>query len=119
MDKYHDYYNFENAEQVAGDFSRNVRSRFQPKGEVLIKCGFSIENIQLSVQKNLRPTVNTRYWTTKHFKTRYFNDYIFCGLRENILKRVTVNGMGGSSWRFKRFIYLNLKSLNLENEIVR
>ena len=63
--------------------------------------------------------VNTRYWTTERFKTNYFNDYIFYSLRENILKRVIVNGMSGSSWRFRRFIYLNLKTLNLESEILR
>ena len=71
------------------------------------------------MQENLRPIVNTRYWTTEPFKTRYFNDYIFYGLGESILKRVIVNGISGSSWQFRRFIYLNLKSLNLGSEIVR
>ena len=79
------------------------------KGEMLLKYGFLIQNIQQSVQENLRPIVNTTYWTTKPFKTTYFNDYIFYSLRKNILKRVIVNGMSGSSWRFRRFIYLNLK----------
>ena len=71
------------------------------------------------MQENLRPIINTKDWTTEPFKTTYFNDYIFYSLRENILKRVIVNGMLGSSWRFKRFIYLNLKTLNLESEMVR
>ena len=62
------------------------------------------------MQENLRPIVNTRYWTTEPFKTTNFNDYIFYSLRENILKRVIVNGMSGNSWRFRRFIYLNLKT---------
>ena len=86
---------------------------------MLLKCGFLIENIQQSVQENLKPTLNTRYWTAEPFKTTYFNDYIFHSLRENILIRVIVNGMSCSSWRFRRFIYLNLKSLNLESEVVR
>ena len=30
INKYRDYYNFEDAEQVVDDFLRNVRSRFQP-----------------------------------------------------------------------------------------
>ena len=119
VNKYRDYYNFEDAEQVVDDSLRNVRSRFRPKGEVLLKCGFLIENIQQSIQANLRPIVNTRYWTTQPFKTTYFNDYIFYNLRGNILKRANVNGMSGSSWRFMRFIYLNLKTLNVEREIVR
>ena len=74
------------------------------------KWGFLIETIQLSLQENLVPVANTRYWTTEPFKTKYFNDYIFYSLRENILKRVIVNGMSWSSWRFRRFIYLNFKN---------
>ena len=97
VNKYHDYYNFGDAEQVVDDFLRNVRSRFKPKDEALLKCGFLIENIQQSVQENLRPIVNTRYWTTEPFETMYFNNYIFYSLRENILKRVIVNGMSRSS----------------------
>ena len=116
--KYCDYYNFEEEDQVVDDFLRNVRSRFKPKGKVLLMCWFLIENIQQPVQENLRSIVNTRYWTIEPFKTTYFNEYIFYSLRENILKRVTVNGMSGTSWRFRRFIYLNLKALNLERELV-
>ena len=56
------------------------------------------------------PVVNTRYWTTEPFKTKYFNDYIFYSLRENVLKRVVVNGMSWSSLQFRRFVYLNLKN---------
>ena len=119
VNKYSDYYNFKDAEQVVDDFLRNVCSRFKPKGKVLLKCGFLIENIQQSVQENLIPIINTRYWTTELFKATYFNDYIFHTLRENILKRVIVNGMSGSSWRFRRFIYLNFKTITLEIEIVR
>ena len=119
VNKYREYYNFENAQQVVDDFLRNVRSKFRSKGEVLLKCGFLIENIQQFVQENLRPIVNTRYWTTEPFKTMYFYDYIFYSFRENILKRVIVNGISGISWRFRRFIYLNLKSFNPESEVVR
>ena len=84
VNKYRDYYNFEDAEQVVDDFLRNVRSRFKPKGQVVLKCRFLIENIQQSVQENLRPIVSTRYWTTEPLKTTYFNDYIFHSLKENI-----------------------------------
>ena len=98
INKYRDYYNFEGTDQVVDDFLRNVRSRFKPKGQELLKCGFLIENIQQSVQENLRPIVNTRYCTNEPFKTTYFNYYMFYSLRENILKRVIVNGMSGSSW---------------------
>ena len=51
VNKHSDYYNFEDAEQVVDDFLRNVRSKFKPRGDVLLKCGFLIENIQQSCRK--------------------------------------------------------------------
>ena len=53
VNKYHDYYNFEDTVQIVDDFLRNVRSRFKPKSQELLKCGFLTENIQQSVQENL------------------------------------------------------------------
>ena len=61
VNKQRNYYNFENAVQVVDDFLKNVRSRFQPKGDVLLKFGFMIENIQPSVNENFTPIINTRY----------------------------------------------------------
>ena len=113
------YYSLENAEQVVDDFLKNVRLRLQSKGDIPLKCGFMIENIQPSLNENFAPIINTRNRSTKLHKTKYCNDYLFYGLRENILKRVIVNDMSSSSWRFRRFIYLNFKVSDLENEIVR
>ena len=52
VNKQRNYYNLENVEQVVDDSLKNIRSRFQPKGDVLLKCGFMIENIQHSVNEN-------------------------------------------------------------------
>ena len=85
----------------------------------LIKCSFVIENIQRSAFENLRPFLNTRYWTTDVYKSTYFNDFVFYGLRQNILSKVIVNGMSGSSWKFRRFVMISLKDLNLDREIIK
>ena len=61
VNKQRNYYNFENAEQDVDNFLKNVRSRFQPKGDVLLKCGFMIENIEPSVNENFTPIINTKY----------------------------------------------------------
>ena len=44
--------------------------------------------------------------------TTYFHDFIFYDLRQNILGRVIINGMSGSSWHFKRFVSVALKILD-------
>ena len=84
-----------------------------------LACSFVIENIQQSAFKILRPILDTRYWTTDAYKATYFNNFVFYGLRQNILSKVIVNGVSGSSWKFCRFVMINLKVLDLDREIVK
>ena len=114
VNKHGDYYDFENSEEIVDDFLKNVRSRFKQSGLKLIKCSFVIENIQQSDLENLRPILNTRYWTTDVYKATYFNDFVFYRLRQNVLSKVVVNGMSGSSWKFRRFVMISLEVLNLD-----
>ena len=88
--KHKDSYNFSNPEELVDGFLKNVRYRFKPSGKKWIKCSFTIENIQQSPYQDLRPIINSRYWTTQLFEGVYFNDFIFFGLRRNILSRVVV-----------------------------
>ena len=55
---------------------------------------------------------STRYWTTETYDSIYFNDFIFFSLKADILKRVIVNQLSGSSWYFRRFLNLALKVLD-------
>ena len=119
VNKHGDYYDFENSEEVAGNFLKDVHSRFKPSTLKLIKCLFVIENIQQRAFENLRPILNTRNWTTDVYKATYFNDFVFYGLRQNILSKVIVNGMSGSSWKSRWFVMISLKILNLDREIVK
>ena len=119
VNKHDDYYDFENSEEIFDDFLKNVRSQFKPFNLKLIKCSFVIEKIQESAFENLKPILNTRYWTTDVHKVTYFNDFAFYGLRQNILSKVIVNGMSGSSWKFRRFVMINLKVFYLDREIVK
>ena len=104
VSKHGDYSDFEDSEEVVHDFLWNVRSRFKPSGWKLINCSFVIENIQQSAFENLRPILNTRYWATDVNKAIYVNDFVFYGLRQNILSKVIINSMSGSSWKFRRFV---------------
>ena len=72
-----------------------------------------------SIRLDLEPLLNTRYWTTETYDSTYFNDFIFFGLRQDILKWVIINDMSGSPWHFKRFVYLALKVLDAEVKIFR
>ena len=60
-----------------------------------------------------------RWWITDVYKATNFKELVYYGLKQNILSKVIVNGMSGSSWRFRRFVMINLKVLNLAREIVK
>ena len=62
--KHKDFYDFFNSEKVVDDFLRNVKNKFKPGGKKRIKCSFAIENIQNSPYQDLKPIINSRYWTT-------------------------------------------------------
>ena len=68
---------------------------------------------------NIRSILNTRYWSTDVYQTSHRNDFIFYGLKNDILSKVIVNIMSGSSWRFRRFITLSLTAVHLDTEIVK
>ena len=100
------------------DFLRNVKYRFKSTSKKWFKCSFIIENIQNSIHPDLQPLLNTSYWTTQTYDSTYFNDFIFFGLRQDILNRVIINTMSDSAWHFKRFISLAVKILDGEVEAV-
>ena len=54
-------------------------------------------------QTNTAELENTRVWPTKVFLVRYFNQYMWDGMKKEILKRVNINVSTGTSWIFKRF----------------
>ena len=61
--------------------------------------------------------LDTRYWSTTPYSGIYFNDFILFGLKQEILNRVIINGLSGSSWYFNRFVSLSLKILTNNFEI--
>ena len=60
--------------------------------------------------------IDNRFWITDFFECVYFNEFVKSGLKKSILKRIIVNGLTGSSWRFKRFnrISVNVKQKALQ-----
>ena len=111
-------YDFYNSELCVKNLFKNVRYRFKAGSKKWFKCSFVIENIQKSLYLGLQPIINSRYWTNATHDSVYFIDFIFFGLKQDILSRVIINGMSGSSWYFKRFISLAVKILDDEAEAV-
>ena len=82
---------------MVNDFLNGARLKFKASGIVMIKCGFSLEDIQPAPTEHNIHILNVGYWITEPYKTTFFNDFIFFSFKENFLKTVVSNGMSGSS----------------------
>ena len=51
------------------------------------------------------------------YRFKYFNDFVRGEIKDEIIKRVIVNGQSGSSWLFKRFHRLNIIVVPVVNEL--
>ena len=114
------FYDFFNSNKVVDDFLLNVRKKIKRSNEYfLIRCGFSIENFQPVSDNYTEPLKDTRYWSTDPIETKSFTDFVYFNIRESILKRVINNGLTGSSWRFNRFVYINVKTFAVNESILK
>ena len=95
--KYGKQYSFYDSQKCVDDFLKNVKYRFQATNKKWFKCSFTIENLKNSIRSDLQALTNTRYWTTETYDSIHFNDFILHSLRSDVLKRVIVNQMSGSS----------------------
>ena len=108
-----DYDFFDPVAVVDKFLDRVKRSVQRYDNDVLIRAGFSIENIQQPLDNYSQPLLQTRYWSTEPIQTNSFNDFVLFNIRESILKRVINNKLSGSAWNFNKFNYLNIKILDV------
>ena len=115
------YYNFFDSVAVVDSFLAQIKRLVKRyNNDVLIRMGFSIENVQQALDNYSEPLVQTRYWSTEPIQSKSFNDFVSFKSRESILKRVINNGLSGSAWNFNKFNYLNVKILRLfKNQLMK
>ena len=114
-------YDFFDSVAVVEYFLNSVREKAPVyKSNVLIRAGFSIENIQQALNDNYtEPLTQNRYWSTEPIVARFFNDFVYFKIKESILKRVIQNRLSGSAWNFHKFNYLNVKILKISKQLVK
>ena len=114
------FYDFYNSTSVVEEFLFNVKNRIHRSNvEFFIRCGFSLENVQPILDNYNEPLKNSRYWSTDPIQTKSFNDFVYFNIRESILKRVINNGLTGSFWYFNRFHYINVKTVQVNDQLMR
>ena len=114
------FYDFFDSVAVVDNFLARVKSVMRRyENDVLLRAGFSIENIQQPLDNYTEPLLQTRYWSTEPIQTKSFNDFVLLKTREGILKKIVNNGLSGSAWHFNKFNYLNVKILNISNVLTK
>ena len=114
------YYDFFDSVAVVDSFlAQGKRLIERYDNEVLLRVGFSIENVQQPLDNYSEPLVQTRYWSTEPIQTKSFNDFVLFKTRESILQRVINNRLSGSAWNFNKFNYLNIKIFDVSKELMR
>ena len=114
------FYDFSDSVAVVDNFLARVKSVMgRYENDVLLRAGFSIENVQQPLDDYTEPLLQTRYWSTEPIQTKSLNDFVLFKTREGILKRVINNGLTGSAWNFNKFNYLNVKILNISNVLIK
>ena len=85
--------------------------------QVHFKCTFTIVNSQSAPRAGFAEITDSRVWQTNVYDGVYFNDFIKFSLAQDILKRVIMNGMTGSNWRFMKFDKFVLLSIAMKLEV--
>ena len=113
-------YDFFDSVAVVENFLNVVKDKMSRyDSSVLVRAGFSIENIQQALDDYTEPLTQSRYWSTEPIQTKSFNDFVYFKIRESILKRVINNRLSGSAWNFHKFNYINIKILKSTNQLMQ
>ena len=72
------HYDFYNSESLVDEFLFNVKTRIQRYDtDFLVRCGFSLDNIQPLIGDYDQPLKVLRYWSTDPIQTKSFNNFVF------------------------------------------
>ena len=105
------FYNFFD-EQIVDDFLNSVYGRFEPDDLYKIQGYAEIINQQ---QGEFIIAESTCVWLKNTYTARHFNVHVCNSIKTEIVKRIFVNGLTGSSWFFKLFNRLALIASSIQD----
>ena len=106
FNQHKNFYDFFTSE-IVDDFLQSVYEVYQPQ-ENKIQAFFEII---IQQRGELLTLEDDRSWLTNSFNTKHLNTFVRGEIKNEIIKRITVNGQSGSSWFFKRFERLTIISI--------
>lgn len=99
---------------MVDDSARAFERVFVPNKKVKIQGSIELINYQPTEIIKLE---SKRVWMTDVYIGEFFNKFITGEIKNEFVKRVIVNGMTGSSWRFKRFARVSIAITDFNKKI--
>ena len=106
---------FYNSREAVSEFLTVFENNYTHNADLRqssFKSSFTIINPQPAPRDGFAEITDNRIWQINVYEGVYFNYFIKSNLANDILKIVIMNGMSGSSWRFRRFdrLYITVNS---------
>ena len=95
-------------------FLDTVYDAFKPERNLLYKFQGYFEIIN---QQRDPECTEKGVWLTNVFRFKEFSQFVRGEIKDEIVKRVIINGQTGSSWYFQRFNRINIILVSLVNEL--
>ena len=112
-------YNIFDAEKTVDDFIEVARENFVPNDNVEVKGSVYLLDYQPAQSSVIIELEDKKIWLTDVYRCDFFNQFVRQKIKENFMRRVIVNGLTGSSWRFKRFKSLTISTINKSRNLER
>ena len=93
FEQHNDSYNFFDSEKLVNKFLKVVDRKFVVGGRVEIQCAFLLTNFQPPQDDFFAEIIDQRSWLTDVYPCVYFNEFVTYRLKQDILKRVIINGL--------------------------
>ena len=105
----HKNYNFNDAKKALDDFALAFERVFSPGKKVKIQVSMELINYQpteIIELESKRVWMTDAYVYVNFLRLKY--KFVKAGIKNDLMKRVIINRMAGSSWRFKRFARISM-----------
>ena len=95
------FYNFFDAGKTVDDFLKAVKQKFIPTDNVEVQGSIYLVKYQPAQSNVIIELKDKRIWLTDVYRYVFFYQFVKQKIMEGFMRRVIVNGLIGSIWKFR------------------
>ena len=108
-------YDFYDAKKTVDDFAVAFERVFNLRKKVRLQGSMELINC---MPTDIIELESRRIWMTDAYVCKFFNSFVKGEVKNDLIKKVIVNEMTGSSWRFKRFERIMFTVTNINKKSI-